>query len=85
MVSTFDAALRCVRANLGIAVVPLEVAQPMATAYGIKVLALTDRWACRGFTICFHDERQLSPAAKLLVSHLEARARTGRRRDTHRA
>ncbi|MBB3177190.1 LysR family transcriptional regulator [Variovorax sp. Sphag1AA] len=85
VVSTFDAALRCVRANLGIAVVPQEVAQPMATAYGLKVLALTDRWARRSFTICFHDERQLSPAAKLLVAHLEARAKSGRRRDMQRA
>lgn len=85
VVSTFDAALRCVRANLGIAVVPREVAQPMASAYGLKVLPLTDRWARRSFAICFHDDRQLSPAAKLLVAHLEARAREGRRRGPQRA
>ena len=82
VVTTFDASLRCVRAQLGIAVVPREVAQPMASAYGLKLLPLTDPWARRGFAICFHDERQLSPAARLLVGHLasRARARGGRKK-----
>ena len=74
VVSTFDASLRCVRANLGIAVVPREVAEPMASAYELKVLPLTDRWAQRSFTLCFVDEKQLSPAARLLVGHLVGRA-----------
>jgi hypothetical protein len=59
---------------------PREVAQPVATAYGLKVLPLTDRWAQRGFTICFLDEKQLSPAAKLLLSHLEGLASARSRR-----
>jgi DNA-binding transcriptional LysR family regulator len=74
VVSTFDASLRCVRANLGIAVVPREVAEPVAAAYGLKVIPLTDRWAQRKFAICFHDEGRLSPAARALAAHLQAAA-----------
>lgn len=71
VVSTFDASLRCVRANLGIAVVPREVALPVAEGFGINVVPLSDKWAQRRFAICFHDEKRLSPAARLLVAHLE--------------
>lgn len=74
VVSTFDACLRCVRANLGIAVVPREVAGPYAENFGVKVVPLSDPWAQRRFALCFQDERRLSPAARLLVAHLEARA-----------
>ena len=78
VVSTFDASLRCVRAKLGIAVVPREVAQPVASTYGLKVLALTDPWAKRRFAICFHDEKRLSPAAKALAVHLQSLTTTRR-------
>ncbi len=74
VVSTFDASLRCVRANLGIAVVPREVAEPMASTYGLKVVPLTDAWARRTFAICFQDEKRLSPAARALAGHLQASA-----------
>ncbi|MDP9902807.1 LysR family transcriptional regulator [Variovorax ginsengisoli] len=75
VVSTFDACLRCVRANLGLAVVPCEVAQPYAESFAMCVVPLSDTWAQRRFALCFQDERRLSPAARLLVAHLEARAR----------
>jgi DNA-binding transcriptional LysR family regulator len=74
VVSTFDASLRCVRANLGIAVVPREVAEPMASTYGLRVLPLTDPWAQRRFAICCYDEKPLSPAAKALAAHLHSLA-----------
>ncbi|CAN7149520.1 LysR substrate-binding domain-containing protein [Acidovorax sp. LjRoot118] len=70
VVSTFDASMRCVRAGLGIAVVPREVAEPVAATLGIRVLPLTDDWAQRRFAICFNDEKRLSPAARMLVEHL---------------
>ncbi|MGJ7510266.1 LysR family transcriptional regulator [Variovorax sp. GT1P44] len=76
IVSTFDASLRCVRANLGIAVVPREVVEPVASTYGLRVLPLTDRWAQRKFAICFQDEKRLSPAAKALATHLQVTATT---------
>jgi DNA-binding transcriptional LysR family regulator len=74
VVSTFDASLRCVRANLGIAVVPREVAEPVAASFGVKVVQLSDAWARRRFALCFRDEEKLSPAAKLLLAHLEGLA-----------
>ncbi|AMM25807.1 LysR family transcriptional regulator [Variovorax sp. PAMC 28711] len=73
VVSTFDASLRCVRANLGIAVVPREVAEPVAASLGVKVVPLTDKWAQRRFALCFREEATLSPAARLLIAHLAER------------
>lgn len=75
VVSTFDAALRCVRAGLGIAVVPREVVDPVVQSFGLRVVPLSDAWAERRFAICFRSEANLSPAAKLLVAHLRERAR----------
>ncbi len=76
VVSTFDASMRCVRANLGIAVVPREVAEPVAASFGIKVVPLSDSWARRRFALCFQEKTRLSLAAQLLVAHLEGLAKT---------
>lgn len=70
LVSNFDAALRVVRANLAISVVPREVAEPFAAATGVRVVPLSDPWAQRRFAICFRSAEQLTPAARLLVEHL---------------
>jgi DNA-binding transcriptional LysR family regulator len=69
-VSTFEAALRVVRSGLGISVVPQEVAQPLAAAFNLCIIPLTDAWAQRRFAICFQDERSLSAAARLLAEYL---------------
>jgi DNA-binding transcriptional LysR family regulator len=74
VVSSFDAALRCVRADLGLAIVPREVVEPVAGTIGVRVLPLTDPWAKRRFAICFRNEDSLSPAARLLVDYLVAKA-----------
>lgn len=71
-VSHFEAALRVVRANLAISVMPAEVAQPFAQAYGLRVVPLADAWARRRFAICYRAQESLSPAAHLLVQHLHA-------------
>ena len=73
VVSTFDASLRCVRAGLGIAVVPREVAERGANEKDVRVIPLTDGWARRSFAICFRSEETLSPAARLLIAHLQMR------------
>ena len=70
LVSNFDAALRVVRANLAISVVPREVAAPFAQTAPVRVVPLSDAWAQRRFAICYRDEQALSPAAQLLVQHL---------------
>jgi DNA-binding transcriptional LysR family regulator len=72
LVSNFDAALRVVRANLAISVVPREVAAPFASTAPVRIVPLNDAWAQRRFAICFRDEAALSPAAQLLVQHLAA-------------
>lgn len=77
IVSNFEAALRVVRANLAISVVPREVAEPYAATCGLRVLPLTEPWAQRRFAICFRDETGLSAAAKLLVGHLAAKGLPG--------
>lgn len=76
VVSTFDASLRCVRAGLGLAVVPQEVIGQALAARdgGLCAVPLADPWAERRFAICFRDAQQLSPAAQLLLAHLERAA-----------
>lgn len=74
IVTNFEAALRVVRAGLAISVVPREVAQLQASAYGLRLVALAEPWAERRFIICFRDAQLLSPAAQLLVDHLAARS-----------
>lgn len=76
VVSTFDAALRCVRAGLGLAIVPKEIAAMAGDKTRMRIVSLDESWAKRQFAICYRDYEQLSPAARLLVDHL---ARTRRR------
>ena len=68
--SNFDAALRVVRANLAISVVPREVAQPFAQLAPVRIVPLSDPWAQRRFAICYRSAQWLPPAAQLLVGHL---------------
>ncbi len=68
--ATFDAALRVVRSQLAIAILPAELAAPYVEAFGLRVTPLADAWAQRRFAICFRDERALTPAARLLLAHL---------------
>jgi len=74
VVSTFDASLRCVRAGLGLAVMPREIARTSAHDGHLRIVPLEEAWARRRFAICFRDPAQLSPAASLLVDHLQQRA-----------
>jgi DNA-binding transcriptional LysR family regulator len=70
VVTNFEAALRVVRANLAICVVPREVAAPYLDVYGLRCIPLDEPWAKRRFTICYRDSDTLSAAARLLISHL---------------
>lgn len=75
VVTNFEAALRVVRAGLAISVIPREIAQPYAAAWGLAVVALAERWAERRFIICYRDVASLTPAAELLLQSLTAAAR----------
>ncbi|WCM92008.1 LysR family transcriptional regulator [Acidovorax sp. NCPPB 2350] len=72
-VSNFDAALRVVRANLAISVVPREVAEPFAALGGVRVVPLGDPWARRRFAICSRAQDELPAAAALLADYLARR------------
>lgn len=71
IVTDFEAALRVVRRGLAISVVPMEVAQPRAEAYGLRVVPLDEPWAQREFAICHRGDAALTPAAQLLLEHLK--------------
>ena len=72
--ATFDAALRVVRSQLAIAILPAELSAPYVEAFALKVTPLSDPWARRRFAICCRDEQALKPAARLLIEHLVASA-----------
>ncbi|MDT7838127.1 LysR family transcriptional regulator [Aquabacterium sp. OR-4] len=74
VVSNFDAALRVVKAGLGVTVIPRQVARPLAEAGALVLRPLADPWARRRFAVCFRGREQLAPAALRLVEHLAARA-----------
>lgn len=55
-----------------ICVAPREVAEQLVDAYRLKLLDLDEDWALRHLVICFRDEKALTPAAKLLLEHLNS-------------
>ena len=74
IVTNFEAAMRVVRADLAIAVVPREVTPLHAQAWGLKILPLIEPWAKRRFVLCHRGEDTLTPAAQLLLKALAAYA-----------
>ena len=74
IVTNFEAAMRVVRADLAIAVVPREVTPLHAQAWGLKILPLLEPWARRRFVLCHRGEDTLTPAAQLLLEALSAYA-----------
>ena len=73
-VSSLDAACRIVAAGLGMAVLPREATAPHASASGLTMVPLSDRWAVRRFVICSRPDAVLSATARLLVEHLRTQA-----------
>ncbi len=74
VVSSFESALRVVRAGLAVSVVPREIAAAHAKTLRVALVTLAEPWAKRRFVICHRDDAALSPAARLLVDHLSAKA-----------
>ncbi len=70
VVSSFDACIRCVRAGLGLAIMPQEVLRMAGPGQAVRMVPLTDAWAVRQFAICFRDGSGLPPAARMLVDDL---------------
>lgn len=74
-VSSLEAACRIVAAGLGIAILPHEATASHAHSSGLAMVPLADTWAQRRFVICSRPDPSLSAAARLLIEHLQARAR----------
>lgn len=79
VVTSFDAALRAVLANLALSVVPREVAAPYRDSADLRVIHLDETWAKRRFAICYRSADSLPTTARLLLDHLQqaAQARGG--------
>ena len=73
-VSSLEAACRIVAAGLGIAILPHEAVVSHATSSRLAMVPLADSWARRRFVVC--SRPTLPAAARLLLDHLEARARS---------
>ncbi|HZY19202.1 MAG TPA: LysR family transcriptional regulator [Ramlibacter sp.] len=74
-VSNFESALRVVRANLGLSIIPREIAASHAATLGLKIIPLTDEWAKRRFAICYRSKELLPKSAALLVDYLAGLAK----------
>jgi len=74
VVSNFESALKVVRANLGISIIPREIAEPYAGTFPVCVVPLSDAWAKRRFVIARRENLPLPKAAALLADFLTARA-----------
>ena len=73
-VSSLEAACRIVAAGLGIAILPHEAVVTHATSTDLAMVPLADAWARRRFVVC--SRPAVPAAARLLIDHLEARARS---------
>jgi DNA-binding transcriptional LysR family regulator len=69
-VTTFEAACRIVRANLGLSIIPAEAIQPYHATLGLRAIPLTDAWAYRRFVICVRDYDALPVPSRLFVDFL---------------
>ena len=74
VVSTFDAALRVVAANLGVGVVPVAIGRRSGVGVDLQLIPLAEDWAERGFVLCFRGPDALPPASRKLADHLAALA-----------
>lgn len=74
VVSNFDAALRVVAADLGISVLPRQIAERRLGEGEIALVRLADVWAVRRFALCFREFASLQPAAARLADFLSASA-----------
>jgi len=68
----FDAVCRMAQANMGVAVMPRLVFELLGVPMGLIGVPLTDAWAQRTLQLVTRDQA-LSPAAELLLAHLNGR------------
>jgi DNA-binding transcriptional LysR family regulator len=69
--NNFDSITRMVESGIGVAVLPERAARRYQQSMAIQIVALTDAWAPRHFTICVRRFASLPPQAKWLVECLK--------------
>ncbi len=75
-VPTFEALLRLVGTGCFAGICPKEVAKLYADFFELKIIPLSDRWANRRHVIGCINDAALTPAARGLLEHLCAQAKT---------
>lgn len=68
-VTSYDALVAMVRANLGLGIVPVK-ALSIHAADDLRIVPLKDSWAQRQLKLCVRSNETLSGAARLLLDHL---------------
>ena len=69
--NSFNSIARMVESGIGVAVLPDRAARRYQQSMAIQIVALTDGWAPRHFTICVRSFAALPPHAKWLVEFLK--------------
>lgn len=69
-VPSHEAAMRCAARGLGLCVIPVEAASPLADALGLRIIGLQDGWAVRHQAICWREETTQTPMARQLIDYL---------------
>jgi molybdate transport repressor ModE-like protein len=75
--NNFDSIARMVESGIGVAVLPERAARRYQQSMAIQIVALTDGWAPRHFTICVRSFASLPPQAKWLVEYLNRHSSAG--------
>jgi len=70
-VRSFDAMCHMIAAKLGVGVVPLAACRAQVAELRLKVVRLNDPWAKRRLLLASTSNTKLSPAADLLLRHLQ--------------
>lgn len=66
----FEGVCRMVQAGLGVGVLPLEAAVPLAQGLGLVARPLSEDWAERSMLVCVRRDRPSSALVPLLFEHL---------------
>ncbi|MBA4503310.1 LysR substrate-binding domain-containing protein [Marinobacterium marinum] len=69
-VTSYEALLRMVEQDLGIGIMPMDIARPYVNTRRIKAIALNDAWAHRNLKLCTNNQQPMSQATRRLLEYL---------------
>ncbi|WP_199555048.1 LysR substrate-binding domain-containing protein [Sandaracinobacteroides hominis] len=67
---SFGGVRSCVRAGLGVSILPANTAYPFAREEALEVRKLSDPWARRSLKLCVRNNGRMTSPARLFVQHL---------------